>query len=112
MNISLTDIEYFPKLSEETCCFSAVLCVDGVKVANVKNHGTGGCHFYYAIGFMNEYNQNKETLELLKQWAVSLEPKVIQEYNISLTNDLDFVVDDMLEKWFDNVKLKVVNYSE
>lgn len=46
MNISLRKIKYWERLSEETPCFQAVLCLDGKPVAHVKNDGKGGCDHY------------------------------------------------------------------
>ena len=86
MNISITDIEYFPKLSEETACFSAVLCVDNKPIAKIRNHGIGGMHAYSPVGSLDEYN-------------------------ITLANELDIVVDDMLELWFADTKKQVVSYE-
>jgi hypothetical protein len=111
MNISLTDIEYFPKLSEETACFSAILCVDNKPIAKVRNHGTGGMHNYSPVGSLDEYNINKNLLSQAKKWAITLEPKIFQEYNITLANELDIVVDDMLEVWFADTKKQVVSYE-
>jgi hypothetical protein len=42
---------------------------------------------------------------------MSLEPKILQEYNITLANELDIVVDDMLELWFADTKKQVVSYE-
>lgn len=112
MNISITNIEYFPKLSEETCCFSATLCLDGNPIAQVRNHGTGGANTYSPLGFMNEYLENKKLLESVQKWAESLEPRIIQEYDITVSNEIDFVVDDMLDKWFSNVRQKVITFNE
>lgn len=112
MNISLTNIEYFPKLSEETACFSGILCVDNKPVARVRNHGTGGANSYTPIGQLDDYNINKNLLIQAKKWAVTLEPKVFKEYNITVANELDFVIEELFEKWFENTRLEVVNYSE
>ena len=111
MNISITDIEYFPKLSEETDCFSAVLCVDNKPIAKIRNHGIGGMHAYSPVGSLDEYNINKNLLNQAKKWAISLEPKILQEYNMTLANELDIVVDDMLKLWFADTKKQVVSYE-
>ena len=58
-----------------------------------------------------KYNINKNLLNQAKKWAVTLEPKIFQEYNITLANELDIVVDDMLEVWFADTKKQVVSYE-
>jgi hypothetical protein len=112
MNISLTDIEYFPKLSEETACFSGILCIDNKPVARVRNHGTGGANSYNPVGQLDDYTINKNLLIQAKKWAVTLEPKIFQEYNITVANELDFIVEDLFEKWFTDTKQNVVSFNE
>ena len=106
MNISLTDIEYFPKLSEETACFSGILCIDNKPVARVRNHGIGGANSYNPIGQLDEYTINKNLLIQAKKWAVTLEPKIFQEYNIAVANELDFVVETDYSKFYNFDYLK------
>lgn len=43
MKITLSRISHNKRLSEETHAYSADLIVDGKKVAEVSNHGHGGC---------------------------------------------------------------------
>ena len=68
-------------------------------------------HNYSPVGSLDEYNINKNLLSQAKKWAVTLEPKIFQEYNITLANELDIVVDDMLEVWFADTKKQVVSYE-
>lgn len=41
--LSLTRIKHFPEMSEETSCYTAMVKINGVIVADVKNAGHGGC---------------------------------------------------------------------
>ena len=59
----------------------------------------------------NLATSNQNLLNQAKKWAVTLEPKIFQEYNITLANELDIVVDDMLEVWFADTKKQVVSYE-
>lgn len=43
INLELKNIKYIASMSEETHCYSADLYLDGRKVAEVSNHGHGGC---------------------------------------------------------------------
>jgi hypothetical protein len=50
MKTELRNVKINKALSAESCAFSAVLYIDGVKAADVSNHGTGGenmIHFRY-----------------------------------------------------------------
>ena len=55
---------------------------------------------------------NKNLLIQAKKWAVTLEPKIFQEYNITVANELDFIVEDLFEKWFTDTKQNVVSFNE
>lgn len=43
LNVTLTSVQENKALSEETPCFTAVVCIDGKPVAFVGNNGHGGC---------------------------------------------------------------------
>ena len=47
MKIELKRIEYSARMSEETSCFTADLWVDGVRIGQISNHGTGGSDDFY-----------------------------------------------------------------
>ena len=42
MNITIKNVSYNARLSEETSCFTATVCVDGKKVGEASNRGCGG----------------------------------------------------------------------
>lgn len=42
MNITLKNFKHLARLSEETLCFTATVCIDGKKAGFASNHGHGG----------------------------------------------------------------------
>src|SRR5215468_2227103 len=61
MNLSLKNVKVNDRLSEETVCFTATVCVDGKPVGTAANRGTGGC---------NEYHwTDREAGRALEEWA-------------------------------------------
>lgn len=58
MKIELKNVKYFAAGSEETSCFVATVYVDGVKAAEARNEGHGGCTFitpHTVAAKINEY---------------------------------------------------------
>lgn len=47
MNLSVKKYKHYPRLSEETSCFVADICVDGKVIGEAKNDGRGGSNIYY-----------------------------------------------------------------
>lgn len=45
--ITLKDVKVHDDVSEETTCFSAMICEGDRTVGNVRNDGHGGCNTYY-----------------------------------------------------------------
>lgn len=43
MKITLKNFKHLARLSEETLCFTATVCIDGEKAGFASNHGHGGC---------------------------------------------------------------------
>jgi len=43
MKITLKNFKHLARLSEETLCFTATVCIDGDKAGFASNHGHGGC---------------------------------------------------------------------
>lgn len=90
MNFTLTKVEYFASMSEETSCYRAVLCLDGKPVAEVSNRGTGGCD--------DQHPLNGADLDALNaQIKASYPPNT--EYGITLEYDLELVCGDLLNDW-------------
>jgi hypothetical protein len=49
MNLKLTNIRIYDKLSEETLCFTAKVYLDGDLIMEASNHGMGGCHEWVGL---------------------------------------------------------------
>lgn len=43
MKITLKNFKHLARLSQETLCFTATVCIDGEKAGFASNHGHGGC---------------------------------------------------------------------
>ena len=43
MKITLKNFKHLARLSEETLCFTATVCIDGDKAGFASNHGHGSC---------------------------------------------------------------------
>jgi len=50
MNVELRKVMYHEGMSDETFCFEAEIWMDGVKLADARNRGTGGSNEYYPVG--------------------------------------------------------------
>lgn len=48
-SVSLTNFEFYERMSEETNAFSAELILDNVNVGDCSNNGRGGCADYHAF---------------------------------------------------------------
>lgn len=82
--VSLTKIEYSPRLSQETLAFAAVVTVNGVS-AHVRNDGNGGCCMF----------SDWSVAEAIKAYCATLPPaKYGQE---EFTYDVDFLLSTMVE---------------
>jgi hypothetical protein len=79
--LSLKSVTFHEDMSEETPCFSGVLLEDGVVVANVRNHGQGGCNDYDTYGISKNLNKVSERygqlqvdchiMQLAEEWNVA-----------------------------------------
>lgn len=67
--ISLADFEYFPRLSEETSCFAAILIIDGIAVGDCSNEGRGGCADYHAFDNWELVRKVDESLRELEDYC-------------------------------------------
>ena len=89
--IELKNIKHYENMSEETFCFNANLYVDGTKVGEVCNRGTGGCH---------EYGFHHETVNELNLWCKQNLPKCSiedKEYETDLEQHISNLVADFLD---------------
>lgn len=67
MKIELKNIKYFAAGSEETSCYNASLYVDGTKIGDVSNNGTGGPDNFYG---------DYEAYKAANEWAKENQPRL------------------------------------
>lgn len=84
MKLELKNVKVHKDMSEETTCFSATLYVNGVRAADVKNDGQGGCNHYY----FSDRKLENEVWEYAKQKVTKFQ-----------FEQLDILVGDLLEQF-------------
>ena len=91
MNITLRKIKIVERLSEETQCYTAEVLLDGVKVADASNRGTGGCD--------DIYFKDQKVRKQIEDYAKTL-PPVPNPYDAAnpFPNSLEWIISDLLEK--------------
>lgn len=88
----IKNFKYLESRSEETYCFSAVLCVNGNRVAKCGNSGQGGSTDVYF--FPSNKELRNEILDFLKT-----QPKVTFEgYDFEMDLTLDYIIDQMVDE--------------
>jgi hypothetical protein len=91
MKITLKNISYNSRLSEETAAFVATIYVDGVMAGEVRNQGRGGPNFYHWV--------NKTVENAAEAYVKTLPPvKTDFESVPELSMDMDLFIGDLLEK--------------
>lgn len=70
MKIELRNISYNARLSEETSAFAGKLFVDGLHVANISNHGTGGPDEVHPVN-----GKTWADIEKIEAWITANHPK-------------------------------------
>ncbi len=83
MKLELKSLKVNRAMSEETTCFSATLYVNGKKVAEVSNRGTGGSNDYRVL--------DKELYKVLTAWAGALQLEFKFDH-------LDQVIDRLIDR--------------
>jgi len=85
--LSVKRVKLHEDMSEETACFSGILCIDGKEAAEIRNSGRGGCNHYHPInGFTHD------------------------EVNYSGDIDLDCYVMELVEDYDITTKLQSKNF--
>lgn len=69
--ISLSNVHVARFASEETACFNAVLCFDGIRVCEVSNDGKGGADHHRPLKG-ETYAQMAPRLALVNEWVATL----------------------------------------
>lgn len=107
-NLTLKAIKYMASLSEETHCYTADLYLDGVRIAQVGNHGHGGCDFQHAVGGFDLAALDREIKETYPSQPNTFDALLIMHQDIeSICNELvsDFLIVRDIKRSF---KKKVV----
>lgn len=90
MNITLTSVKTNEALSDETLCFSAVVCVDGKPAFNAMNRGSGGSNIYTVIGEESNWQESHRLIAEAEQWA--------REYLKENFEPLDLLIAQLLDR--------------
>lgn len=89
-NFEIKNLKHLESCSEETNCFSAVLYVNGKKVADCGNSGHGGPT---DVNFLPQYQEMKKEIEDF----LTTQPKIKYE-NFEFDQTIEFIVDELVEK--------------
>lgn len=93
LNLELRNISHNERLSEETNAYSAKLYLDGKHIADVSNHGHGGCdNVYPAKGFTYQDIANLEA-KIKATYAATVYE------DLTIAPSLESVCGDLLTKW-------------
>jgi hypothetical protein len=97
MNIELKKIKHSERLSRETFAFTAELHVDGKKIADVENNGSGGCNNIYPC-----IDGGYAFIEKLEEFCKTL-PSVPSEYEEigDLSMSLDFKISILVGEYLE-----------
>jgi hypothetical protein len=88
MNLSLKNISYNARLSEETSCFAASIYVDGKKAGEARNNGQGGATSIYPAPLEDRIDAYAKTLPPYTYEGRSLEMNAEMVIDNLLTNYL------------------------
>lgn len=86
MNVTLKNISYSQRQSDETNCFVATVYIDGKKAGTVQDDGKGGCM---------DYDFNTAALEAYAKTLPPLKGDADHEY----PQDADLFIGGLFEKW-------------
>lgn len=94
--VELSDIDYSPRLSQETAAFAAVVRVRGEHVGDgaccaIRNDGCGGEHVWES----RDPKAANVTRAAVEAYAKTLPP--IKAYGTTLQPDADLVISEMIE---------------
>ena len=90
MNITLKNIKFYEKLSEETNCFTADLFVDNKIIGHVKNDGHGG-----STDYMANKKEYWEHIKKAEQFCLTLPPNSYGDFTVKM--NLENKIDDLFE---------------
>lgn len=90
--LSIKNVEFSERLSEETNAFAADVYLDNKKFASAKNDGHGGSTF------IQPYPNGREMYKEAEAYAEGL-PKIKVSETFSLDMNLEHAVDELFEQW-------------
>jgi hypothetical protein len=96
--LSIKNIEFSERLSEETNAFAADVYLDNKKFAYAKNDGRGGCTD------IRHYPEKEELYKEAVEYAKNLPPQSGQFGELSM--DLEFAIDILLDEWIKTKDMK------
>lgn len=94
MKLSLKKFTHNERLSEETQCFAAVVCIDGKPAFEATNHGQGGCNDYHPINGIDRTTMYA-CLKQIEEYAATLPAEVF--HGMELKKDTDWIIADLVE---------------
>ena len=99
MKIELKNISYSERMSEETSCFSADLWVDGKKIGEVSNRGTGGC---------DDFHGDRAAYDAADAWCKANLPRwsLDDDRPDLFPTDLEMHVASLLSEWLARKDMK------
>lgn len=91
---AIKNFKYLESRSEETCCFSAVLYVNGKKLANCGNDGHGGSTDIHV------FPQNRQLDKQVEEF-LQTQPKIkFENFNFEIELTLEYIVDELVAEYF------------
>lgn len=99
--ISITNFEWYERMSEETNAFSGDLVLDGINVGDCSNDGKGGCAMYHAFGKWELANEISQILKNTENYCFP-----------SMTLSLEDVIDNIASLMVTFIANKVTTYTK
>lgn len=101
-SFELKAFKYLESRSEETYCFSAVLYVNGTKLAHCGNDGHGGST---DVRFLPECIEKGRMIETFLRTQPKVKPK---GFDLELDFNLEYIVDELVQEIMEERELKKI----
>lgn len=101
-SFELKAFKYLESRSEETYCFSAVLYVNGTKLAHCGNDGHGGST---DVRFLPECTEKGRMIETFLRTQPKVKPK---GFDLELDFNLEYIVDELVQEIMEERELKKI----
>lgn len=99
MKIEIKNLKHSPSLSEETNAYTADILIEGIKAGAAKNNGHGGETSIYSY-------PGKEKLIAIAEDYLKKQPQVDLGNGVLITLNLEFFVDDLVDKAIQEKEIK------